>query len=391
MSLSIHVARTLEDVEALRAVWATFRYDRVDSDLSFYLEVVKHGPTPSRPHVVVALERDLPRAMFVGRLEETTLPISFGYTTLLRPRVRSITLAHGGVVGDLETHAATLLTSLRRSLEEGEADVLNLPFLRVGTAFQREARLHLSGTRRRSLPGPDLHRRLALPATMDELLRSRSKATRDSVKRYGRRFEREFGDRIGFELVRQVCDLDALMARLETVAGKTYQRGLGVALEDSMLYRRLARLGFERDWFRVYLLTVDDDLVAFWPGWAYERAFFIGTPGYDPAYSDYRVGQYLQMRMLEQLCGDSEVDAVDYGFGDSEYKRRFSSESWEEEDVTVFAPSARGRLLDVGSAAVMRSETLARRVAERTGVAAAVKSRWRRRLRGADKEGSSGS
>ena len=118
--------------------------------------------------------------------------------------------------------------------------------------------------------------------------------------------------------------------------------------------------------------------VAFWPGYAYSGTFFIGTPGYDPRYAEYRVGQYLMTEMIDDLCRDEDVDYLDYGFGDSEYKRRFADESWEEADALLFAPTFKGRRIRAGRVAVSASVRVAKRLLgeERQ---ARLKQGWRRR------------
>jgi CelD/BcsL family acetyltransferase involved in cellulose biosynthesis len=152
-----------------------------------------------------------------------------------------------------------------------------------------------------------------------------------------------------------------------------------VAFADTSEQRALTTLGLERGWFRAYVLHVDGAPVAFWPGYACDRTFFIGTPGYDPSFGQYRVGQYLQAEMIDDLCRDEGIDYLDYGFGDSEYKRRFGNESWEEADVLFFAPTFKGVRVRAVRGGVSSSAGLAKRVlgGER---AEKLKKAWRARL-----------
>jgi CelD/BcsL family acetyltransferase involved in cellulose biosynthesis len=84
--------------------------------------------------------------------------------------------------------------------------------------------------------------------------------------------------------------------------------------------------------------------------------------------------------MIEELCSDEGVDVVDYGFGESEYKRRFGSDSWEEEDVLIFAPTFRGVRINASRTVVVAAARVAKAVATKTGIAPWLKKRWRRRL-----------
>src|SRR5262249_22667570 len=164
------------------------------------------------------------------------------------------------------------------------------------------------------------HRRLELPETFEEFVQSRSKSTRQSITRYTKKLERELGDRLSFRVYSRPEELDEMFEAVEPVAAQTYQGGLGVALRDDERNRRLVALGLERGWCRNWVLSLDGRPVAFWPGWIYDRTFYIGTPGYEPELSDYRPGQYVLMRVFADLCADPEVDRCDFGPGDSEYK-----------------------------------------------------------------------
>jgi CelD/BcsL family acetyltransferase involved in cellulose biosynthesis len=86
------------------------------------------------------------------------------------------------------------------------------------------------------------------------------------------------------------------------------------------------------------------------------------------------------MRLVEDLCADETVDTVDYGFGDAEYKRRFGSRSWQEEDVLVYAPTARAVRINLVRTALLAAVGVARRVLQRGDALGRVKRGWRKRL-----------
>jgi CelD/BcsL family acetyltransferase involved in cellulose biosynthesis len=85
--------------------------------------------------------------------------------------------------------------------------------------------------------------------------------------------------------------------------------------------------------------------------------------------------------VIEELCAEPGVDVFDFGFGDADYKRHFSDESWEESDLTVFAPRLRPLAVNAGRITVMGAAAGAKSVAERLGLTTRLKTRWRARLR----------
>jgi CelD/BcsL family acetyltransferase involved in cellulose biosynthesis len=377
----------LEEIEAIRPVWEAAAVGRHDADIDFYLAFARSRERFVRPYVLLGERDGALESMLIARVEDVELPAKVGYAKVFSARLRSITVVHGGLVGVTEETAQALLGRIRQSLARGEADVLTLPAQPAGSPLLRAALESLPAFRRAAMGEPATHRTLALPGSYDEFLRSRSKSTRESVKRYRKKVERELGDRLDLRTYREPEDLDRIFADTEPVAAKTYQRGLGVALADSSDQRALIEVGLRRGWFRTYVVYLDGDPIAFWPGYLHRGTFHIGTPGYDPAYADYRIGTYLQMRMIEELCAEPGVHTVDYGFGDAEYKRRFGSDSWEESGVLVFAPRPRALAVNAACSAVHAVASAARAAMSRAGVLDRFKQGWRRRLARQSAEG----
>jgi CelD/BcsL family acetyltransferase involved in cellulose biosynthesis len=195
-----------------------------------------------------------------------------------------------------------------------------------------------------------------------------------------------YGDEIGVQVFRRPEHLDAIVRDLTSVAAKTYQHGLGVAYGDSDEDIALTRLALDRDWFRAYVLTIADTPVAFWHGTAYGGTFSVQTPGYDPAYREHRIGIYLLLHVIEDLCRDEHIGFVDYGFGEAGYKRQYGNESWEERDVLLYAPSFRAARINLSRTAVLAIGEVARAGLTRLGLLERVKRRWRGSMTSASTE-----
>jgi hypothetical protein len=377
---TVRIVSSLGAIEEIRDRWQAAPVGRHDAEIDFYLAFAASRPQFVRPYVLLLERGDELEAMMVARVEDIRLRAGIGYRTVFSARMRAITLVHGGLVGVDEENAPVILRELERSLGRREADLLFLPAQRTDSPLYRAALASVPALRRQPFESRGIHRTLTLPASYDEFLRSRSKSTRESVKRYRKKVERELGDRLELRVYREPADIERIFADTDPVAALTYQRGLGVALADTPEQRALIEVGLARGWYRVYVLYLDGGPIAFWPGSAHGGVFHIGTPGYDPAYADYRIGTYLQMRMFEDLIADAGVHSVDYGQGDAEYKRRFGSESHEEADLHVFAPNARALAVNGARAAILAAAEGARAALRRAGVLERVKRGWRRRL-----------
>jgi CelD/BcsL family acetyltransferase involved in cellulose biosynthesis len=271
---------------------------------------------------------------------------------------------------------------MRRAVARVGADVLRLRRLRVESELHRLAQQSAAWSTRGRGVQTSLRWRLELPESLDEVLKAQSTRTRGNHRRYARKLEEEFGDRLSFQLYRDPSDLDRVVRDCESVSSLTYQQRLGAGFAANAAELRLVEEGARRGWLRAYVLYVDGAPQAFWIGLAYNGVLFTGPTGYNPELASLRLGTYVLMRMIDDVCKDDDVRVVDFGIGDAEYKRHFGSESWLEEDGLLFAPTLRGVRVNLTRAALIQAATAARNVAESAPALRNVKRRWRARLSG---------
>jgi hypothetical protein len=360
--------------------WRAIRWPRPEAEIDLFLALVKARPTVLYPYAVLFERAGAPAAMAAGRVEEVRLSTEIGYLRVYEPAVRSLIVPSGSAVSFDDDATEPLIRELAAALQGREADVLTLSGLEVGSPLHREA-LALGGFfRRQHFTEPRKHWRLILPETFDDFLASRTGKTRFGVRSYGKRLLAGFGDELTIETLAEPKDLDQIFRDIEQVAAKTYQRALRTGFDDTPERRERVRVSLDHRWFRAYLLYRRGVPIAFWQGLAYDGVFFVGSTGYDPRYRDQRVGTYLLMRVIEELCGDPSVSAIDYGPGDAAYKRQFGSESWDEQDVAIFAPTIRAIRINILRTGILGTARGAKRTLAAIGVADTFKKRWRRRL-----------
>jgi Acetyltransferase (GNAT) domain len=375
------VVRTLDGLDELRGAWEALAPKHVVADPDFFAATVAADPKIVRPHVVL-LERDgVPEAMAVARLEQQELTHRLGYRTIYQPRVRALTVVPGGLLGELdEERFLLLLDELRRALEDDEAELLIFSYLPLDSLAFRLASTKPSFLERQHVVRSGIRWELELSGSLDEFLQSKSSKHRQTLKRKKNKLERDFAGRLEVRLYERPEEIDEFFAAAAAVAAKTYQHALGVAFGDTPAHRERTRVAMERGWFRAWVLYLDGEPAAFWHGERYAGTFRTGNPGFDPKYDPYGIGTYLMLRMVDDLCSDPDVHAVDHGLGDATYKRRYGTRSWTEGNVVVFPRTFRGAWLNASLTVIARVVALARWLVQRGGILGGAKSRWRRRL-----------
>jgi CelD/BcsL family acetyltransferase involved in cellulose biosynthesis len=375
----VSVARTIEDVEALRPEWETLQSPFLTSDLDYFLTYLRHAPGVVRPHVVRVEQNGRP-ALLVGRVEDQRLPAKLGYATVSNPRVRMITVAYGGVMGGADAATAPeLVDALWRSVSPGEADLVRVRMLELGSALHTAATERAPRLRFDRLAEPLPHWRSALPGSLDEFLARRKKKVRWQARRDVASLREAYGDELSVRVFRTADGLDRLFEDSAAVHRTTYQSALGVGFSADELHRRLTELAMERGWFRGYVLYLREKPVAFCHGNVYRNTFGLDATGFDPAYGQSRPGGFLLMRLIEDLCADETVHAFDFGFGDATYKRQLGDESWLEKDVAVWARRPRSIRLSLTRTVLAGANSTARALLRRGGLVAGARRMWRTR------------
>ena len=350
----VETVRDIEEIGAVREAWDKVSPREATADPDHFEIVLRHRPEAIRPHVVCLFEGDEPVALAVGRIEDVELPARIGYRKILSPRLRVLTVVQGGILGDTpEPVARALLSELMATLARGEADVLRLRLLEVGSPLHHLAHTMPSTLCRQRSSQPSTRWLVEIPESFDAFLKARSKSMRTNIRYYAKRLLSEYGERARLEHFHDGSDLERLYRDTAEVAAKTYQQALGASFEDTPLRRALNDLAIRRGWFRAYMLYLDERPAAFWYATAYRGVIHTGFTGYDPSYRDLSIGTFVLGRLIEDACADPDITLLDHGFGDADYKRRLSDRSWLEEDVLVFSRSWKGVRANVSRTAVL--------------------------------------
>jgi hypothetical protein len=379
----VRIIRSEPELEALHEAWMTWPGQR-DSDIDFYLMIVRSYPEVVRPHVVALYRDGQPESILVGRLEQKQLRFGIGYLPGIALSARCLTFVYGPIHGDSSAQSTELLLgSVIGSLRQGEADAALLEFVPVDTALYQLAVSMPGFFARDCFPALQGHASLTVPGDIEEVYRRMSRERRKHTRASVKKLESYPAGRPRIVCYRQASELDELFRHVEEIAQRTYQRGLGVGFEDSPRVRQRLELGAQKGWLRAYLLFLGERPCAFWIGMLYRGTFVSEYMGYDPEFRQYSPGMVLIMRVLEQFCSRSDADTIrelDFGLGRAEYKTALCSRSWQEGCVYIFSPTPRGLALKLLRTATRLAEESARRMLKTSSLFPRLKRAWRDQL-----------
>ena len=375
--IEVIVASTVDQLEPLRAFWEKTNLEG-DLDFDFYLMVL--AALAATPYVLAVIADGQPTALLIGRLETTLVPLQLGYKTFGRLKLRQIMLLRSGFIGDHSAQNAGLLFSrLMLALKQGTADRALFGGIGLESDLCRLCRDVPSFLCRDNSRMVSDHWKAVLPATWDDFLKQKSSKLRGELRRLLRKLEEEHPGRVKYHVYERPDQLEACFQALETVAAKSYQRGLGAGFMNSALDRQIVQLAAARGWLMVCVVAIDEVPLGFWAGRLYKGTMFADWTGYDPAYQKFEAGTVAFCKMVEGLC-QAKATGFDFGCGTSLYKQRLGDRNDAELWVGVYAPTLRAVWANLLTRTLYGFAKLAKLVVQKLGIFDRLKRFWRQRL-----------
>jgi hypothetical protein len=370
-ALQVRVLRSLSEVEEIRSTWAAWSW-HPDSDIDLYLLLMTLRPEIVCPYIIVVYRHGRPETMLVGRIVRQRIAFRVGYKTIMKPSVRLLSIIPGGTLGNLCAESSDLLVGeILRCLRHHEADVAELGFIPADSALYHSATKIPGMLQRDFFPLVQSHWVMSLSDGDPGGSQPLSKDDREQ-RRKAKKFLADHLNQIEIRRFGEAATLERMIADVEEIAKKTYQRGLSAGFIPNDVTRRLLQLEAAKGWLRTYILYVADKPCAFWLGNVYHGVFCGGAMGYDPAYGKYAVGKFLMNHGIAEFRTEG-IKEIDFWLGDAEYKQRLSNRTWKEAVVYVFAPTFKGIVLNALRTPTVLIDRLARSFIEKIGILPTVK------------------
>jgi len=376
----IKVVNNFKDIEAIRTTWESMQW-HPNADIDYYLTVVNSHDEILQPYILTLYKNGTPVAMLIGRIENRRIEIKIGYKALLKPVAQSITINYGGILGNTDNSNATILINyLLIVMKQEKYDVAFFNSLPTDFSIYKYAKTMPGFLCRNHVSVPTIHWRMTVPDNMDSFFKNLNYKFRKNLRRSIRKIDKEYHDCIGFRCFKTRHEAEQFIEDAEKVAKQTYQRGLGVGLIDNMQNRDLIMLAAEKGWLRSYILYINNKPVSFEQILLYGDTLFCEHAGYDPAYKDVEPGTNIFIKIIEEVCSETFIKYIDFGFGDARYKKNFCDEKRQEESLYIFAPTVKGVVLNLIITSFSIFSKCTERIFNKFNLTEKIKRLWRNHL-----------
>lgn len=116
-------------------------------------------------------------------------------------------------------------------------------------------------------------------------------------------------------------------------------RMMGNRVSESTQEKRTLQSLTSAGRFRGYLLTVDDEPIAFSTVTIRDGMAWGEEMGFDQRHARQSPGTVLMSEVIDDLIRSGQVKTLDFGLGDAQYKRRFSNDVSESADIWLLSDS----------------------------------------------------
>lgn len=381
MNVAVRSHRRQAELASIRDVW-----DRMsvhpNSDPDHVLLVCRLRSEVIGPYVFSVWVDGACTALVVARLERSRYRPKIGYLRLPSFEVRSLVVLNGGLLGRFDSPAVeAVVGEMLALLAREDADVVRCSTVAQDSPMHNAIRGCGSRTIGITRPRWTAHWEMDVESNPGFLVERMKSKHRSWYRRKAGELDKVMSGEVQWSYYNGDGDVAALCESMETVAKRTYQRGLGAGFRDDLEHRERLGLFARRGMLRAVVAHVNGKPLAFWYGIRYGKVFHSSATGYLSELHVYEIGTQMFVRLVDILSAEG-VTRFDFGLGDSAYKQRFGTRSWQECNVGIFPRTCKGFSLWSFMSACENLDRALSQLVSQLGIVDRVKKAWRRRLVG---------
>ena len=199
---------------------------------------------------------------------------------------------------------------------------------------------------------------IAVPDSKEKLLASLNPKLQKKLKKSLRKLEAEQG-KVELKHYYELGSLEQSMEIFFELHQKRWaskgEPGRFANQKSRNITLQTAKYFAEKDWLRLYFLTVRNRPVAVELNLEYEGKMYCHIKGFDPDYYKYRVGSLLTLKVLEE-CIEKGISEYDFMQGDEVYKFEWTDRFRQNMNVKWVNKRLSSNLISVGLRLLKRTK-----------------------------------
>ncbi|MBN2182927.1 MAG: GNAT family N-acetyltransferase [Sedimentisphaerales bacterium] len=341
-NLEIQKISSLDEIESIRSIWQQMQakesHPQINADIDSYLSAVKSATEQVRPHIILVKQNGMPVSMLIGYIQTSHLKCKLGRKIVFKPSLKTFNVIYGGILGNpSENIRDSIFGVLFKSLRNGETDVIHFNHLEIHSELYQAARYKPSALCRGYFPKVEIHWSMPVPRNIEEFFRNCSKKQRQNLKRYARNLEKKFPGQVRMVTYSKENEVEQAIKTASQISFQTYQRSFNGGIIDNDRTRSLFNTAAKKGWFRMHILYIADEPCAFRYRLKYKGTYFAEAIGYLPKWKHLKIGHVLFVKVIEEICKDTDIQRLDFGFGDGDHKQWGKMNSRQEASIYIFA------------------------------------------------------
>jgi len=351
------------------------------TDIEYYTNVIVNEPNFLKPFILVIYKNNRPETLVIGSIVKDKFSLQIGYKKLFKVKTKRLVILYGGILGNQSVENCTKIISILRS-QVSKRKVNSIRFKYIDSEFtifkviKSSNRILLKDSVIRKNP----HYFLSFPGCLETFLKSRTKKTRRNIKYYISRIEKAYGDSLTVKCLKDISDYDTIINDTDSISSHTYQRKLGVGMIANEQTKERIKYELQHGRFMSYILYIKGQPVAYWNGLYYKHKVYGVATGYLPEFSKVDPGKYIFVTMINDFCKNKDIDIMDFGFGEAQYKKEYSTSEKLEANFHIYAINPKGFYLCYGRAFNTILVLLYSKLKDRIKFLNDIKKKWRLKL-----------
>ena len=342
---SVRIGQNTQEIKAMKDSLSEYQAYPV-SDIDYLVAELAWQKDEIKPYVILLTHNSRVELILFGKIEQKELEFKIGKKVVFKNKMRSLSVVNESIFGDLSpANCEILQMELQKCLKEKIADSVYFQYLPTANDLCRIALTSRNSLIKDHYPEIMSRYRMTLPENHEIFLALRKKNIRKSLRRTLRRLDGKFPDEISIRCFREKSEINRFCREAAEITKQSWQFKIGRGITDNIKTRQLLSILAEQSRFIGFILYLADKPCAFSSGISYNNIYYGEEIGYNTKYKKYSVGMVLILKIIEALCDDPDLEFIDFGPGDVDYKENFCDLKWQVASFHMFPRTVKGSML----------------------------------------------